>query len=348
MAISNQQYFGFVSASPTAVSELLAAFADLPPAAVAGGLYATSLVRIVFTLAQGARPAEAKAFLQRIESTLALAREPDPSFLGWRSIARVYFDAFAPDGDTHVVISSARAAVAHFESLRDGTATPFGYFWLSVGLLAVGRFGEAATTTAVALRLARAAKNVVIVTQSEMLESYARTLAGDRDDALQLLEQFETSANPFFRATAHALAGHVRLVRGEPGGAIELAEAAVNRGGPYVDALALAVLAYARVAAGKPEAALAAVARAGTQRVQAPMYPTLLALARAEALHALGRQEEATSVLRAARDRILDIANGLDDPEDRAAWLGNVHANIRTLALSREWLDDGERISHEQ
>jgi hypothetical protein len=102
-----------------------------------------------------------------------------------------------------------------------------------------------------------------------------------------------------------------------------------------VDAIALAVLASALVTAGRPADALRAVGRAETCLVQAPLYPTLLALARAEALLALDRSRDAARALRAARDRILRTAEALSDAADRASWLGNVQANIRLLALSR-------------
>jgi hypothetical protein len=190
MAISNMQYFGLMSAAQTEVSELLEAFADLPPAANAGGLYAMSLVRIVYSFSTGGRPAEAKLFLQRIEDTLAVTDDPDPSFLGWRSIAKIYRHAFGPDGDASVVVASGRAAVAQFDELRDGTASPYAYFWLTVGLFMIGRVAEAAATNETALRLARAAGNAIIATQSELFVHYARALISDSDDDIQALEHF--------------------------------------------------------------------------------------------------------------------------------------------------------------
>ncbi|HEY0991741.1 MAG TPA: AAA family ATPase, partial [Kofleriaceae bacterium] len=343
MAISNMQYFGLMSAAQTHVSELLEAFADLPPAANAGGLYAMSLVRIVYSFSTAGRPAEARLFLQRIEDTLAVTDDPDASFLGWRSIAKVYRHAFGPDGDASVVVDSGRAAVTQFEELRDGTALPYAYFWLTVGLFMIGRVPEAAELNETALRLARAAGNAIIVTQSELFVPYARALISDSDDDIQTLERIGQAMNPFFKASAAALVGHLLLRRGEHARAIELTESAVGKGGPYVDALALTVLASALVAIGRHEDALAAVAKADARQTQSPLYPTLLALARAEALMGLGRRDEACAAIRAARDRIVATARGLTDPEDRASWLG-VRANVRTLALASDWL--GERDGH--
>jgi tetratricopeptide (TPR) repeat protein len=341
MAISNQQYFRLMSASQTEVSDLLDAFAELPPATNAGGLYAMSLMRIVYSFSTGGRPEEAKIFLKRIEDTLAVAKEPDPSFLGWRSIAKIYRNAFGPDGAPDVVVASGRAAVAQFEELRDGTATPFGYFWLGVGLFMIGRVAEADATNATALRLARAAGNAIIVTQSEIFEPYARALAtSNNEEDVETLVRLGTTMNPFFRASATALAGRVCMLRGETRRAIELAEAAAGRGGPYVDALSLSVLAASLVSDGRPAEALQAVARAEARQTQSPLYPTVLPLARAEALMALGRRAEAIAAIAQARRRILDTAEALTDPEDRASWLGNCPENVRTLALASDWLGE--------
>jgi eukaryotic-like serine/threonine-protein kinase len=341
MAISNMQYFGLMSAAQTEVSELLDAFADLPPARNAGGLYAMSLVRIVYSFSTGGRPAEAKLFLQRIEDTLAVTDDPDPSFLGWRSIAKVYRHAFGPDGDPSVVVAAGREAVAQFDELRDGTAAPYAAFWLTVGLFMIGRLPEAAALNDTALRLARVAGNAIIVTQSEMFVPYGRALISDSDDDIQALERIGAGMNPFFKASAAALVGHLLLRRGEYARAIELTEPAVGKAGPYVDALALSVLTSALAAAGRHEEALAAAARADTRQTQPPLYPTLLALARCEALMATGRRDEAMAAIRAARDRIVATARGLTDAEDRASWLG-LQTNARTLALAKDWLGESE------
>jgi hypothetical protein len=65
-----------------------------------------------------------------------------------------------------------------------------------------------------------------------------------------------------------------------------------------------------------------------------------LRLARAEAPHALGRTEDARGALREERDRVLRTAATLEE-DDRTSYLTNVTANVRTLALAKNWLTDG-------
>jgi hypothetical protein len=76
-------------------------------------------------------------------------------------------------------------------------------------------------------------------------------------------------------------------------------------------------------------------------RTPFPWTGSMLRLARAEALHALGRTDDAHAAIREARDRVLRIAATLDgDPELRASYLINIVANARTLKLAGEWLGD--------
>jgi hypothetical protein len=66
---------------------------------------------------------------------------------------------------------------------------------------------------------------------------------------------------------------------------------------------------------------------------------SLLHLARAEALRALGRTNDANGAITHARDRVLRIAATLDgDPVLRESYLAGITSNARTLELARAWL----------
>jgi hypothetical protein len=65
---------------------------------------------------------------------------------------------------------------------------------------------------------------------------------------------------------------------------------------------------------------------------------SILRLVRAEALCALGKNEDAHAAIREARERILRFASTLDDPELRESYKTNIAANARTLTLASEWL----------
>jgi hypothetical protein len=61
---------------------------------------------------------------------------------------------------------------------------------------------------------------------------------------------------------------------------------------------------------------------------------------RAEALHALGKSEDARAAIGEARDRILRIAATLSDAELHESYMTNITANARTLELATEWLHE--------
>ncbi|WP_437502413.1 serine/threonine-protein kinase [Sorangium sp. So ce1099] len=65
-----------------------------------------------------------------------------------------------------------------------------------------------------------------------------------------------------------------------------------------------------------------------------------LRLVHAECLAAAGRRDDAGAALAAARERLLDIAGTIPDPQHRARFLGEVPENRRTLALARSWLGE--------
>ncbi|XXT14614.1 protein kinase [Sorangium sp. So ce429] len=63
-----------------------------------------------------------------------------------------------------------------------------------------------------------------------------------------------------------------------------------------------------------------------------------LRLVHAECLAAAGQREAAGKALAAARERLLDIAGRIPEPQYRTSFLEEVPENRRTLALAQEWL----------
>jgi hypothetical protein len=109
---------------------------------------------------------------------------------------------------------------------------------------------------------------------------------------------------------------------------------------------ALATKAALRLARGKSDEALAA-AEEGMARYAAMgmcshfFRGAFLQLVHVESLEANGRHDEARAALAKARDRLLAIAAKIADPAHRKSFLEDVPENHRTLALAREWLDEG-------
>jgi eukaryotic-like serine/threonine-protein kinase len=99
---------------------------------------------------------------------------------------------------------------------------------------------------------------------------------------------------------------------------------------------------------GKPVEALAA-AEDGLARYAAMgacsqfFRGAFLRLVHAECLRALDRRDEARTAIRTAREKILVNAEKIHDPIYRKSFLEGVPDNARTLALARQWAEEGDR-----
>ncbi len=114
----------------------------------------------------------------------------------------------------------------------------------------------------------------------------------------------------------------------------------VTENSPAVQALALGALAEVLLARGLPEQGLIHTRAAmkllssvgGIEEGEA-----LVRLLHAEALRATGARDEARVAIGAARERLLERASRVGDPDMRRGMLERVAAHVRTLALAAEW-----------
>jgi hypothetical protein len=141
---------------------------------------------------------------------------------------------------------------------------------------------------------------------------------------------------------ARAYLAHALRAVGELDAATHEANAAMEKGSmfPDVQAIALGALALLALGRARPADALALADR-GLEASSYASEGSILRLIRGEALHALGRTEDARAAVRAALERIRGIAATLDDDELRQSYLFNIEANARTISLADEWLGKG-------
>jgi tetratricopeptide (TPR) repeat protein len=130
-------------------------------------------------------------------------------------------------------------------------------------------------------------------------------------------------------------------------GLAEEAETAVRRGIELSDkpnrAMALALLARTELALGRPEDAARDSEEAFSVLAELGGIEdgdALVRLVRYEVLDAIGETDRALKVLAAARDRLLDRAAAIGEPDLRASFLDNVPDHARTIELARERLSD--------
>jgi hypothetical protein len=166
-------------------------------------------------------------------------------------------------------------------------------------------------------------------------------LAHRVSDAIESLSTLQARRDRLLAATARAYLAQALVQAGDLDGAVREATTAIE--GKLARTAASGALALVELRRGRPAEALAFAERglASDARAPWPSNGSMLRLARAEALHALGRHDDAHTAIRDARHRVLEVASTLDgDPELRASYLTNVGVSVRTLGLAAEWLGE--------
>jgi hypothetical protein len=151
------------------------------------------------------------------------------------------------------------------------------------------------------------------------------------------------STDRLLASVARAALAHAHLQAGDLARAVHEAKATLETASPFpiAQSIALAALALVELRADGGASALAYAERGLELDARAPMpwAGSVLRLARAEALHALGRLDEAKAAIRDAQERVLATGATLDDDATlRHSYMAEVDANRRTVSLCLEWL----------
>ena len=164
--------------------------------------------------------------------------------------------------------------------------------------------------------------------------------------ATQLCEVGRAQRNPFEEARGSWVLAEVLRRMGDLEGAERELPAALGLElrEPLEYPGALATLAALRLAQGRAAEALAAAEDAFARYTAMGGCGTFRAafvrLVRAEALHVTGAHDAARSAIAEARERLIEIAGRIGDPDLERSFLEDVPENARTFALAREWLGD--------
>jgi hypothetical protein len=176
----------------------------------------------------------------------------------------------------------------------------------------------------------------------------AKLLTGNAHEVIEPFSGLLRVPDQYLATIARAHLARALVLSGDLPGAEREARVALDGGSgfPTVERAALGALAMIELRRGNPARALGLADRgldAGS--LAAPRLllwvGSQLGLARAEALHALGRIEDAHNAIREVRECVLRVAATLDDyPDLRESFLTRVLDNVRTLELASEWLGE--------
>ncbi len=140
----------------------------------------------------------------------------------------------------------------------------------------------------------------------------------------------------------------INRLAGDKNGALEMAKRAldVSEGAPAVRAYALALMAGIAIAKNQEAEALAHSGEAMEilNRLEGiEEGESLIRWTRALALRASGKETEAASEIREARDRLLKRAERISDARWRQSFLEQVNDNARVLEFASSWLGEDQK-----
>ncbi len=335
-------YAGFFLGDPIVMTPPLQAILDLPLQSEASAAHGVTLIFTCVALALGGQFELAASSLRRAEA-LGGGAAPGRAFMACLRAARAFLC---------VCTGELGAALAYSSESRSNT---FGAAFSSlINVMALAQTGSL-DRTETALHQARSFSEVRDIQGyigfATEHASYVKVLANRATEAVELLSSLrDLPENPFLETFARAVMARALAQTGDFDAAEREATLVLSHGSAFPTEQARALVALSLVARGRGRApdALAFAERGLDIELRAPWHSngSMLRLVRAEALHALGRTDEAQAAVREARDRILHTASTLDnDPELRESYLNIIHTHARTLELAREWLGDEVAIT---
>jgi len=273
----------------------------------------------------------------------------EPTRLERHAMARVHQARAMRDlaaGDAAACLARVQAAVALLDEASDLRAASRARVDLGYAYLELGGYERAEETLRPVLTTAErlGLQNVVAFSLNNL--GFAIAHLGRLPEAREIEERairsFVTQGNRRFEGCSRAYLSLVLRLQGE----LLAAEAEAHRAVAILDAtpadraIALSALARAQLEQHRPVDALEAAGHA-MQIVESlgslPEGESATRLVHAEALHAVGRVEEARAALAEARKVLLARAAKIQDRPWRESFLARIPENARTLALARAW-----------
>jgi hypothetical protein len=267
--------------------------------------------------------------------------DDDPVFVAALRVARSFLQLMS--GDLASALQSLSIARALADRMESGAHQASSRFFLVVAHAETGSCHEAEASARELRELCEPNGRQYWCDLTAPFLATSRLSEGRIEESVALLGPLVNCPDRLLATSARSTLAHALVAAGDLDAAKCEAHAALDVGSKYPPARSMALGALALVALQRGELTdVLAFAEQGLDAGSRGMSlrdGSILRLARAEALHALGRENEAHMAIREARDRILSVATTLDEAF-RASYLANVKANARTLELVREWRVD--------
>jgi tetratricopeptide (TPR) repeat protein len=285
----------------------------------------------------------ADRLLMRVDAAVPRV-ESAPAVMGWVYEARAVRAGTGRDPSARVRL--AEAAVEKFQLAGDARnaclqQTSLGFACVETGANALA---EQALSAVLAAAERLGLSNSIPIARAHLGRALLRRgqVAEARELEKSAVEAFDEQGNQRLGGMARCYLALALVEAGEFREAQRAAREAVLmlEGIPAFRRSALATLASVHLSRGAIEDARenSEAAVSGLGPADAVSFgESLVRLVHAETLSACGEVDAAHHALRTARDRLLDRASHIDDPERRKDFLEGVPENARTLRLAAEW-----------
>jgi tetratricopeptide (TPR) repeat protein len=320
---------------------VLKAILDVPIEPEPSGPYGLAVNCTCIGLALMGQFEFARSFLKRAEGVGEPGSDPDLVFVHYLRVARGFLDVMAGD------LGGALESLSESRSLAERTGDALGRSYATlITVEALAQTGEGERTAATLRELLSLSESHGLETLSDwgtLHLALARMNARRAPEAIASFSILLDRSDRFMATCARAFIAQALAQTNDLVTAVQEAKASLEEGSafPVTRAVASGALALVELRRGRAADALAFAEHAIDAESRAP-WPSIgstLTLTRAEALHALGRVDDARAAIREGRDRVLRIAGTLDgSPGLRESYLTNIDANVRMLELAGEWL----------
>jgi tetratricopeptide (TPR) repeat protein len=328
-------FAGMSLGDPGVSAEVLQAILSVPDQPEPSGQYGFALYCVCVALVSMGQDELADAFVLRAEAAEQQASDLDPRYVLYLRVARGHLRS--AKGQMGQALESLAEAREVAESTNDFGRAAAGLHSLQLFI----ELGQTARVEAIQRELSQLWKSTglgLYAGWSTYMSAWSELNAQRPSDAVRALRSL-LDRDAFMAPTARAWLAHALVATGELDDAEREARTSLDAAAmlPAARSTASVALALVNLMRGRPAEALAFIESAPDAGW--PSNRSTRGLARAEALHAVGRTDDARRAIRDARDRILRIAAGLEDAALQHSFTTIIAANARTLALAREWLE---------
>jgi tetratricopeptide (TPR) repeat protein len=341
---------GALSGNPDLEAPVLEELSNLPAEKTQSGIYGYAVCLACMGLTAVGATELARSIVERAQSTKLGDSNGVSTFVVGLRVGRAYLGLFTGQlSDALRDLAEARALTERWHELR-GSSSAWQQMvgaasYLLVAALAEAGDCEQAQAAAAQLREFCGPAGMHLYSD-RVAESAASAMLHARrsDEAIELLRPLIDRPDRHLALSAQARLAHALIAIGDLDAAESAANAAIEHGAvfPSTRPAGLGALALVALRRRQAEQALSFAERGLEAEAHGSWLGdgSILRLARAEALDALGRTRDAHATIADARDRILRIAATLDDLRLRETYTTNIEANSRTLLLARDWLED--------